>query len=310
MSASRPSATLPSDPIDEWDAFITTPSTSNSSPPSLHPTSSSLSGEFNMFSFVGCTVATRVGGNSAGRGKRFLLVTNAEAFCFGSIGGSKICIRPLDEKSCRIPTHGSRKAKVIVDTFYVMENNQKAYAKPKLHAAGLSYDQHLLLQSQELARDQWTSSFLAIEQGNLPDWLLLEAPAKSPPEDLTEDLQLESPVNAAEKTGIFNVFPALSYDDDALSGADSSASDVLLTTEEVTSSIRDFRQHFAMIKKKWTSVFQELEANHMMVATDLVKLSYSTNVLTARIGSPPDPSTVDVPIINVWHTLTQIYLKV
>jgi len=175
MSASRPSATLPSDPIDEWDAFITTPSTSNSSPPSLHP-----------------------------------------------------------KKSCGIPTHGSRKAKVIVDTFYVMENNQKAYAEPKLHAAGLSYDQRLLLQSQELARDQWTSLFLAIEQGNLPDWLLLEVPAKSPPEDLTEDLQLESPVKAAEKTSIFNVFPALSYDDDASSGTDSSASDVILTTEEVT----------------------------------------------------------------------------
>ncbi len=164
-----------------------------------------------------------------------LLVSNTEAFFFGSIGGSKICIRPCsDEKSCRIPTHGSRKAKVIVDTFYVMESDQKAYAEPKLHAAGLSYDQHLLLLSQELARDQWTSLFLAIEQGNIPDWLFLEVPAKSPPEDLMEDLQLESPVKAAEKTSIFNVFPALSYDDDASSGTDSSASDVIITTEEVT----------------------------------------------------------------------------
>jgi hypothetical protein len=47
-----------------------------------------------------------------------------------------------------------------------------------------------------------------------------------------------------------------------------------------------------------------------MVATDLVKLSSSTNFLTAKIGSPPDPSTVDVPIINKWHTVTQMYLKV
>jgi hypothetical protein len=268
-----------------------------------------------MFSFVGSSVATGGGGGTgtqAGGGKRLFWVSSADAVCFGSIGGSKICVRPCSGgKSCGIPTHGSRKAKVVVDAFYVMENDQKIYAEPKLHAVELSDDQRLLLQSRELTREQWANVFLAIDQGEFPDWMPVDTHMKSPPlEVLMEDLQLESPGKAIAKAGIFKVFPSLSYEDDASSGAESADSHQVLTTEEVTTSIREFKQRFAKIKRKWTAVFQDLEANHLMVATDLDKLSSSTNVLSARIGSPPDSGTIDIPVLNVWHSLTHMYSKV
>jgi len=108
-----PPVVLSSDLIDEWDAFLTTPSASDPPPPALQPTSSSSSGEFNVFTFVGSTVASGGVGGSASN-KRAFLLDNADAFCFCNIGGMKICIRACtDGKSCGIPTHGHRKAKII-----------------------------------------------------------------------------------------------------------------------------------------------------------------------------------------------------
>jgi len=208
------------------------------------------------------------------------------------------------------PHPWSSQGKDHLDTFYVMENDQKVYVEPNLKATVLSDTQGQLILAQEMTRDQWTSLFLAIKQGNFPVWLICEASKKGSSVNLTEALQLESPVKPTEKTGMFAIFPALSYEDDASIGEDSTMSGTLLTTEEVTTTIKDFKQRFSKIKQKWSSDFQDIEVNHLIVATDLDKLSSLTNVLSARLGTPPDPSAVDVPVVNVWQTLTHMYTKV
>jgi len=83
-------------------------------------------------------------------------------------------------------------------------------------------------------------------------------------------LDLESPKRAAEKTGLFTIFPSLSYDDYD-SSEDEEVVDRAMTSEEVTFSIKEFRTRFAKLKQKWTSVFQDIEASHLMVTTDLDK---------------------------------------
>jgi hypothetical protein len=284
MSSAKPSLTLSPVPVDDWDTLLVLPTASSDlSPPMLQSASSSASsGEFNAFSFVGAHVASGGGVGGLAGDKCVLLLLETEALCLGNIGGSKICVRPcVDGKSCGILSHGSRKAKVVVESFYVLENEHKLYNEPKLAAGLLTEKQQEHLGAKAFTRDQWVDLFTAIELGNLPDWLIVPALTDPVSVDTTnmlnnekELLDLESPKRAAEKTGMFTVFPSLSYED-----YDSSED------EE---------------KQKWASVFQDIEANHLMVATDLDKLLLTSTALSAMLGSPPDPSTLDLPIASVW----------
>ncbi len=240
-----------------------------------------------------------------------------ETLCLGNIGGSKICVRPcVDGKSCGILSHGSRKAKVVVESFYVLENEHKLYNEPKLSASLLTKQQQDLLGTKTFTREQWVDLFNAIELGNLPDWLIVVTSPE--PEGVVTTsrmsdgkglLDLESPKRAAEKTGLFTIFPSLSYDDYD-SSEDEEVVDRAMTSEEVTFSIKEFRTRFAKLKQKWTSVFQDIEASHLMVTTDLDKLSTTSAVLATKMGSPPDPATLDFPIASVWQAITQMYIKI
>jgi hypothetical protein len=99
-------------PHNEWDTFLVLGLPSS---PSLLPTlSSSCSGEFNQFSFVGAAVAH-------GDGCSFL---PGNAICLGNMSGLKFCLKSVAGASaCTIPTHFSHKAKPAINYRYIMDGD-------------------------------------------------------------------------------------------------------------------------------------------------------------------------------------------
>lgn len=129
--------------MDPWD-FLSTSSPSGSLPsatsrdsvaPSLQATSSSSSGEFNAFSFVGAAVAAGTSGNGGvgGNEKSLFLLPSKGGFCLGNISGSKFCTkRCVDGKSCGIPTHATRKFRTSSEHVHILETENKALCEPHL----------------------------------------------------------------------------------------------------------------------------------------------------------------------------------
>jgi len=152
--------------------------------------------------------------------------------------------------------------------------------------------------------------FGAMEQGSYPDWLIAAATPADVPDrdvgDVGDVLGLCSPKQASTRTGIFDVFPALSYDEE-----DENLKRVEMETtspeENVQASIQDFKHRFACLKQKWTSAFQDVEVGHFLVTSDLARISEVTNRLAASMGHPLaiDGTTFE----NVWQALERINSK-
>jgi hypothetical protein len=173
-------------------------------------------------------------------------------------------------------------------------------------------EQLALLLSQRFTKEKWTSIFASMEQGSYPEWLLSvqSTPVKedsNKPEPITSTmgvLGLRSPQQAVLKTGLFDIFPALSYDEeDPVNDAEPSSS----TEETISTSIQEFCHRFARLKQKWTSAFQDVEVGHLLVTTDLAKISAATNTLLESMGQPV--SIDGMTFTNVWQALVQINAK-
>lgn len=75
-------------------------------------------------------------------------------------------------------------------------------------------------------------------------------------------------------TGIFEVFPVLSYDYDVLSDKvdeEPTADEAVLSQTKVSKSIKEFKQHFENLKHKWSKAFWEVEASYLLVTSDIDK---------------------------------------
>jgi hypothetical protein len=116
-----------------------------------------------------------------------------------------------------------------------------------------------------------------------------------------------SPRWASAKTGIFEVFPSLSYEDDNVSDEESvdlSSDPDNLNSGEVTQVLKEFRSRFARLKLKWTKAFQDIEGSHLLVTSDIQKLASVARNLLVSLGSP---STVDGHhFANLWDAVLQI----
>jgi hypothetical protein len=101
-----------------------------------------------------------------------------------------------------------------------------------------------LLLSKRFTKEEWIMLFGAMEQGSYPDWLIAAATPADVPDrdvgDVGDVLGLCSPKQASTRTGIFDVFPALSYDEE-----DENLKRVEMETtspeENVQASIQDFK---------------------------------------------------------------------
>jgi hypothetical protein len=148
-----------------------------------------------------------------------------------------------------------------------------------------------------------------MDQGSYPDWLLEAIVSKKVSDqnvgDVGDVLGLCSPKHENRKTGIFEVFPALSYDEEDENFVE--AGPDTLSEENLQASIRDIKHRFARLKHKWTSAFQDVEVGHLLVTSDLTKISEVTNQLAAAMGHP---LAIDgTTLTNVWQALEQINSK-
>jgi len=311
MAASKPSPTIDTS-LDDWDSLLapTSSTTSNSSPPLLVPASSSSSGEFHPFSFVGAVLAGGGGAGAGGpaAGTTVFCLLKDDSRCLGSITGGKFCLKLCDgEQSCNVPTHASRKAKLAVDHFYIKENETKAYCDPKLRVALLTATQLKILQELQLPKDQWVELFKAVEAGDLSAWFPEDAvqTACQTSEITTTPFALASPGAAEQKTGIFGVFPSLSYEDDNISVADASeaSGDALErgTITEISATMKEFKHRFNRIKTKWTAAFQDIEVGHLLVTSDIERLGTLVQTQLGK-GIAIDGTNHT----NVWEALSHV----
>jgi hypothetical protein len=215
----------------------------------------------------------------------------------------------VDGKSCGIPTHATRKARVLFDHVYILENESKAFSEPRMAIKVLEEQQLKLMLSQRFPREQWNALFVAMEQGNYPDWLL--AAQLDSTADVTASLEdvltLKSPKQASVRTGIFSVFPALSYNDEDDTTDDVDVDAYIESTDKIQVSIDEFKHCFARLKNKWTSAFQDIEVGHLLITADLDKVSVVTNTLASYVGQPMEIDGTNFS--NLWQALSQINLR-
>jgi len=171
-----------------------------------------------------------------------------------------------------------------------MENKSKAFCDPRFDASRLEDDQLVQILSAYQARDKWSDIFNDLEQGVFPvDGNLsvkletVEEIEESPQPPVQERLDAVSPKKATEQTGIFSVFPTLSYDDEM---ENEDGDNTKVTKDSVLESTKEFKHRFAQLKYKWTSAFQDVEVSHLLVTADLAKVSDVTDTLASAIGTP------------------------
>ena len=234
--------------------------------------------------------------------KSLFLPPSEGGICLGNISGSKFCTKAcLDGKSCGIPTHATRKFKASSEHVYILEAETKAFCEPRLEIKVLEDKQLAMLLSQPFPKEQWASIFTLMECGSYPDWLLAVQSEKSL--DPVDVLSLQSPKQAAAKTGIFDVFPTLSYDE----GEDVNEAESSDSVAMIQHSIQDFRQRFARLKHKWQSALQDVEVGHLLVTNDIARLSDVTYHLVAYMGQP---LAIDgTTFTNIWQALVQVNSK-
>jgi hypothetical protein len=192
-----------------------------------------------------------------------------------------------------------------------MENETKAFCEPKLDASFLNDDHLPKILSVYHTCEKWAEVFNDLEQGVRPSSFGL-SPKMETVQELEEDIEpnpltvtqldLKSPAKAAERTGIFSLFPTLSYEDDE--SDEISQEDVKVPKEDVLLAIKEFKLRFDRLKTKRSSAFQDVEVSHLLVTSDLAKVSSVTENLASAIGTPVDIEGVTYN--SVWQAILQM----
>jgi len=313
---------------ENWDEFLTSfeaaslarPTSDNdstsppaSASPSDPPTSTS-SGEFKPFLFLGSSLVEEGGGPK----KTFALVrcSDHHALCGGQIGTAKFCLKPKSGPgSCDAASHVKVPFEFPPHSLYIKENEIRAWCDPRFESSFLSSDQLHHLLSIKLPRDEWIMLFDLLTVGIAPEWLLQSpvaklwtnfAPQSSPtsvlpqstnivvkPDTTTKfsqsnEVEILSP-RFTDSAVFINGIPSLSFDD-ASQEADVPYS--ALTMNQVGELLHKFSKRFASLKSKWTSAFSDVEANYLVVVRDLSDLQRFTNTMASSVGQPdPDIAT-------------------
>ncbi len=270
-----------------------------------------------------------------GAGKRFLFCHEAstEELCYGVVGSSKFCIKPLvpGSKSCGVVSHGGRKFSPLTHTFYIKESDSKAYCQPGFYAELDSPSCLNKLLGQAFSLDEWSGVFAAISSNKPPAWLTEDSLVMR--DELTslrkDDLALDtinrdsvvdgraphimvhSPSQAQARTGIFFQTPSLSFGDDSVetsisesSSEGKGTSDDENSMKKIHRKLRVFHDRFKSIKSKWSQTFHEVEAGYLMVIKDVSRLHEATQNVRSEVGSPSSVGSYTPR--SLWDGLTHV----
>ncbi len=108
--------------------------------------------------------------------------------------------------------------------------------------------------------------FKELDDGNFPEWLVPTSTVESNKKaecDPPQSLEALSPKDATAKVGIFEVFPSLSYDEDATSDEELDIPTTPDSQSEILKTLKEFHSQFTRLKFKWTKAFQEINGSHL-----------------------------------------------
>jgi len=330
---------------DQWDDFLTsfktttiglvpasaaatTPSTSES----VAQSTTSASGEFKPYLFLGASLIEEGGGTK----KAFALASCSDrnVICGGQIGSSKFCLKPKAGPGyCDAASHVKVPFEFPPKSLYVKENEIRAWCEPRFDESLLAPEQLHHLLSLKLPKENWIALFESLELGVAPDWLLQSdpklwtsfAPKTSPtsvlPDDVprrsafqtestsdqvpsalqSNEIEIVSP-RFADSAVFINGFPTLSFDDNS---QEDDAFYSSLTMDQIGDILQKFTKRFTSLKAKWTSAFSDVEANYLVVVKDLSDLHRFTNTVASSVGQP-DPVTTS-PSPTLWDQVKLLH---
>jgi len=214
-----------------------------------------------------------------------------------------------DSVTCGASAHAASKFEPRQDAFYVRETSGRALIAPAFPSSDLEDYQISILLQRSLSVNDWSSLFVDIESDQLPDWLQVEdkensavsklalRPKISVLQHITE--QVQSPISSQKKAGIIITVPMLSFDEDEfnleLDSSDAETSSVFQHT------LKNINARFIKLRDEWARAFQEVEANYMVMASDLGKLEEGINSLSAAVG---DAAEAGEPTAgSVWDSI-------
>jgi hypothetical protein len=227
------------------------------------------------------------------------------------IGSSKFCLKLCGTgASCGVQAHEGKKFQVEASTFYLKENDSRAFIQPCFSTPALSPNNIELILQQSLTLKEWVFFFDELGQGRFASWL--DSPSVptlaslEPLVDLSENsshgsfAELETPKNFTASLGIFKSYPSLSFDTDS----DDEGGATSVTLEGLAKAVSEFHRRFSSLRSKWTHVFTEIESSHVSVVRDLKHLYSTTKSLKSTVGA--SPVTGGTCRLSLWDSVQQL----
>ncbi len=208
---------------------------------------------------------------------------------------------------CTAQLHNVSKQSLAETSFYVKENEIRAFIKPVFDfpKSLLWMDALDELLDKSLTLKEWNALFEGCEMGMLPDWLepfcqgnhdqVLEVPTALV---VTLDSHRLIPSGAE---GLHSV-PALSFDDESIALED-------LVERWNAAWIKEFQCRFVSLKNRWGKAFADVEANHFLIVRDLQVLQKAGLDLAGSIGKPFPPLTTPTGS-SIWDGLQALFNNV
>lgn len=199
-----------------------------------------------------------------------------------------------------VQSHESNKFKVAPGTFYLKENEGKAFIQPAFSVDAVDPEAVTKILEQSFSLKEWEAVFEDLSGGVVPGWLqeymATKEHAPMPATSSEPYLDLDSPRFSTEKLGVLHEVSGLSFDDESVPAEE-------LDSTQINSWLKEFQRRFAKIKDKWGRAFADVEANHIIVVKDLEKLRASTVDLKTELGKPSTPTFFPAGT-SVWSSLT------
>ena len=194
-----------------------------------------------------------------------------------------------------------REFEVDRETFYLKENETRAFAKPCFTSPGMVESAVESLLASKHTLKELTTFFEERNSRSGKEFVPLPVADKSPPilppidtEQLsstgvvegitgTSSFDLESPRFLSDSAGIFSVPPQLSFDVD---DEDLNPFSVLAESQapELVTLLQEFHQRFVNLNLKWSHTFLEVDAGHALVVKDLQTLHEKSKSLKASLN--------------------------
>ncbi len=300
MASSRP-APFVIDDDDDWGTFSPPASSLGRSASLLSSRSSASSGEYNVFSAVGSSVA----GGGITRELWFLDVNKHP--CLGKVGVAKFCAKECEKgkTSCGTVRHVS-KFSVKRDGAYIHASENQVFCAPCLELGGFSDSQRAKLLSLSKTTAEWNLLIKSLTDGDVPEWLEESESKTNDVDDLSEgpgSLQLLSPMASDAKHGVFLEFPNFSFDSE--SSENMETEEVVEGESAIAKKLVKLEQRVSVLKLKLARPFTDIEASYALVVADIGKINERLKALLTGVGPPVAVEGRNQ--VPVWSAIKGLY---